>query len=95
MAAAIAKRLKLSGYYFVVPGSGTAPESDVNAPGGIQTVVILRFTTRRGKLRAANMKLRFYDAHNHLQDDRFGGRQTELLATCREVGVVRMVVNGA
>lgn len=41
------------------------------------------------------MKLRFYDAHNHLQDDRFGGRQAELLAACRETGVTRMVVNGA
>lgn len=39
--------------------------------------------------------MRLYDAHNHLQDGRFGGRQAELLAVCREVGVVRMVVNGA
>lgn len=38
---------------------------------------------------------RLYDAHNHLQDDRFGGRQAELLSACRRVGVVRMVVNGA
>jgi TatD DNase family protein len=37
----------------------------------------------------------FYDAHNHLQDDRFGGRQAELLATCEQAGVARMVVNGA
>jgi TatD DNase family protein len=37
----------------------------------------------------------FYDAHNHLQDDRFGGRQNELLAACKNVGVARMVVNGA
>jgi TatD DNase family protein len=37
----------------------------------------------------------FYDAHNHLQDDRFGGRQTELLAACAEAGIARMVVNGA
>lgn len=41
------------------------------------------------------MNLRLYDAHNHLQDDRFGGRQAELLAACRSVGVARMVVNGA
>lgn len=41
------------------------------------------------------MNPRFYDAHNHLQDDRFGGRQVELLAACREAGVARMVVNGA
>jgi TatD DNase family protein len=38
---------------------------------------------------------RLYDAHNHLQDDRFAGRQAELLAACRQVGLTRMVVNGA
>lgn len=41
------------------------------------------------------MSLRLYDAHNHLQDDRFGGRQEELLIACRQMGVARMVVNGA
>lgn len=41
------------------------------------------------------MSLRFYDAHNHLQDDRFGGRQEELMVACRQAGVARMVVNGA
>lgn len=41
------------------------------------------------------MKARLYDAHNHLQDDRFGGRQAELLVACRQAGVARMVVNGA
>jgi TatD DNase family protein len=39
--------------------------------------------------------LKFYDAHNHLQDDRFAGRQTDLLATCEQNGVARMVVNGS
>ena len=39
--------------------------------------------------------MNFYDAHNHLQDDRFGGRQNELLAACEKAGVARMVVNGA
>lgn len=39
--------------------------------------------------------MNFYDAHNHLQDDRFAGRQSELLAACEKSGVVRMVVNGA
>ena len=39
--------------------------------------------------------MNFYDAHNHLQDDRFGGRQMELLAECERAGVARMVVNGA
>ena len=33
-----------------------------------------------------------YDAHNHLQSERFGGRQAKLLAECPEVA--RMVVNG-
>jgi TatD DNase family protein len=39
--------------------------------------------------------MKFYDAHNHLQDDRFAGRQNELLAACENAGVVRMVANGA
>jgi len=39
--------------------------------------------------------MKFYDAHNHLQDDRFTGRQNELLAACAKAGVARMVVNGA
>jgi TatD DNase family protein len=39
--------------------------------------------------------MKFYDAHNHLQDGRFGGRQDELLAVCKNVGIRRMVVNGA
>jgi len=39
--------------------------------------------------------MKFYDAHNHLQDDRFAGRQGELLAVCEKAGGVRMVVNGA
>jgi TatD DNase family protein len=41
------------------------------------------------------MKLRLFDAHNHLQDNRFGGRQDELMAACVSEGLVRMVVNGA
>lgn len=43
----------------------------------------------------APMCLRLFDAHNHLQDDRFGGRQDELMSACVGGGVVRMVVNGA
>jgi TatD DNase family protein len=39
--------------------------------------------------------MNFYDAHNHLQDDRFGGRQKELLAACGKSAVACMVVNGA
>ncbi len=41
------------------------------------------------------MTLRYFDAHNHLQDERFGGRQAELIAVCRAAGVAGMVVNGA
>lgn len=39
--------------------------------------------------------MKFYDAHNHLQDARFAGRQSELLAACASAGIARMVVNGA
>jgi TatD DNase family protein len=38
--------------------------------------------------------MKFYDAHNHLQDGRFAGRQNELLASCAQTGIARMVVNG-
>lgn len=38
--------------------------------------------------------MKFYDAHNHLQDERFAGRLSELLAVCEKSGVARMVVNG-
>jgi TatD DNase family protein len=37
----------------------------------------------------------YLDAHNHLQDERFGGRQDELVAAARGAGVARMVVNGS
>jgi TatD DNase family protein len=43
----------------------------------------------------ASVGPKYYDAHNHLQDDRFGGRQAELVSACRSAGVVRMVVNGS
>ena len=39
--------------------------------------------------------MNFCDAHNHLQDERFGGRQGELVAAARAAGVTRMVVNGS
>ena len=38
--------------------------------------------------------MRLFDAHNHLQDERFGGQQDELIADCVAVGLSRMVVNG-
>ncbi len=37
----------------------------------------------------------FYDAHNHLHDHRFAGRQADLVAASRAAGVARMVVNGS
>lgn len=39
--------------------------------------------------------MNFCDAHNHLQDDRFAGRQAELVSAARAAGVARMVVNGS
>jgi TatD DNase family protein len=39
--------------------------------------------------------MRFHDAHNHLHDERFRGRQEELVDACRAEGVVKMVVNGS
>lgn len=39
--------------------------------------------------------MRLSDAHNHLQDERFAGRQDAIVATCRAAGVVAMVVNGS
>jgi TatD DNase family protein len=38
--------------------------------------------------------VRFYDAHNHLQDDRFAARD-EVAAAATRAGVARMVVNGS
>ncbi len=38
--------------------------------------------------------MRFYDAHNHLQDERLSNAN-DLMAACRAEGVARMVVNGA
>lgn len=36
-----------------------------------------------------------FDAHNHLQDERFAGRQDELIREAMAVGVDGMVVNGS
>jgi TatD DNase family protein len=41
------------------------------------------------------MNLRLCDAHNHLHDARFAGRQSALIAECVHVGVSAMVVNGS
>lgn len=45
--------------------------------------------------KSMGVSLRLYDAHNHLQDDRFDGRQAELLPACARAGVACMVVNGS
>ncbi len=39
--------------------------------------------------------MRFYDAHNHLQDERFAKNRADLIATAVGHGVTKMVVNGA
>lgn len=36
-----------------------------------------------------------FDAHNHLQDERFAGRQEQLIREAMAVGVAGMVVNGS
>lgn len=46
-------------------------------------------------LSASLGRLRYFDAHNHLQDERFEGRWEELIHAARGVGVERMVVNGS
>ncbi len=38
--------------------------------------------------------MEFVDAHNHLQDGRFTGKQDDLVAAAVRTGVVRLVVNG-
>ena len=38
--------------------------------------------------------MRLFDAHNHLQDARFGGQQDKLITDCAAAGLSRMVVNG-
>lgn len=39
--------------------------------------------------------MRYIDAHNHLQDERFAGRQDAILCECIAQGVVASAVNGA
>ena len=36
----------------------------------------------------------FYDAHNHLQDGRFAGRQDEIISAAHAAGVAKMLLNG-
>lgn len=49
----------------------------------------------RNLAEALHFVMPLFDAHNHLQDERFGGCQDELVAACRAAGVGRMIVNGA
>jgi len=39
--------------------------------------------------------MHWYDAHNHLQDDRFNPCQPQVIEEARQVGVLQMVVNGS
>jgi TatD DNase family protein len=39
--------------------------------------------------------MRYIDAHNHLQDERFTASQASLADSCSQIGVVASVVNGA
>ena len=39
--------------------------------------------------------MRYYDAHNHLQDERFAAKQDGIIEVAAYVGVARMVVNGS
>ena len=41
------------------------------------------------------MSLRFFDAHNHLQDERLAPQRAEILAALPAAGVAKMVVNGS
>jgi TatD DNase family protein len=41
------------------------------------------------------MSPKFFDAHNHLQDDRLAPFQSDILATLNEAGIGKMVVNGS
>ena len=38
--------------------------------------------------------MRLFDAHNHLQDNRFPDDTASMLAECKKAELVRMVVNG-
>jgi len=42
----------------------------------------------------AGETMRLYDAHNHVQDERFHAVRDEVITAARQMGVVKMVVNG-
>ena len=46
-------------------------------------------------MRDSGGAMRWYDAHNHLQDDRLGDSQHRLVEESAAAGVLRMVVNGS
>ncbi|HKX61248.1 MAG TPA: TatD family hydrolase, partial [Verrucomicrobiae bacterium] len=39
--------------------------------------------------------MRLFDAHNHLHDERLGGRTADLVKVCVQEGLTAMVVNGS
>ena len=39
--------------------------------------------------------MRYFDAHNHLQDNRLLPQAEAIMVTARQAGIVRMVVNGS
>jgi TatD DNase family protein len=41
------------------------------------------------------MSLRFFDAHNHLQDERLVPQRAEILRSVNDAGIAKMVVNGS
>jgi TatD DNase family protein len=92
----------------ILKGTALVTKSDKHPRPYVQTGLPTRRPVRPSKVRFARLVLRrtrgktipavslhLYDAHNHLQDERFGGRQAELLIECQRVGIVRMVVNGS
>ena len=54
-----------------------------------------RFMAGHQPLTISHSPLMFFDAHNHLQDERFEGRLVEIVAAARAAGVAKMVVNGS
>lgn len=50
-----------------------------------------RWATRQGHPEI----MTFYDAHNHLHDERLAPHRTAVLNDCARAGIVKMVVNGA
>lgn len=67
---------------------GRFSQSDVRA-GSLSAVGCANCFTR------SPMNLRFFDAHNHLQDERLAPYRADILRALPEAGIVKMVVNGS